>query len=61
MTKVQENNSKNGVLYQLGINKFSDWTDEEYSKLLGTRVSLEDQSHIKVLDTSNLPASVDWR
>jgi len=34
-TKI--NNARNDVTYKLALNKFSDWTKEEYRRLLGYR------------------------
>jgi len=49
--------------FTLGHNHMSTWTHHEYKKMLGVRGSVGkmEQKAAKVLDTVNLPASVDWR
>ena len=32
--KIDARNSQNGLTYRLGVNKFADWTKEEYRTLL---------------------------
>jgi hypothetical protein len=48
--------------FTVGHNKFSTYTDFEYKKLLGFKMPAD---HVmktpKVLNTTDLPASVDWR
>ena len=46
--------------FTVGHNQFSTWTKDEYKKLLGAKVDLE-QSNTEVLSTANLASSVDWR
>lgn len=49
--------------FRLGLNEFSDWTDEEFSTMLGSTDDEpeEYQQHIKILEENGLPDSVDWR
>jgi C1A family cysteine protease len=54
------NNARNDVDYTLGINKFADWTEAEYKKLLGYKKQARGVENIKILDESNA-GSVDWR
>lgn len=35
MAKVAQYNSQNGNSFRLGVNKFTDYTKEEYKRLLG--------------------------
>ena len=48
---------------QVGINKFADYTQSEWKRLLGYRA--QDKKRLvkaaKVLDTENLADSLDWR
>jgi cathepsin L len=66
LMKVHEHNSKTeGSSYRMGINKFSDWTEEEKKAILG----FKSHSSIKEgrfgsfieFNTTNLNATVDWR
>jgi C1A family cysteine protease len=45
--------------YTLGINKFSDYTWEEYNKMLGFKKSLHRDS-VKNYPPIDLPTEVDW-
>lgn len=49
--------------YRLGLNEFSDWSDEEFATMLGSANDEpeEYQKKVVVLNADNLPASVDWR
>jgi len=58
---INETNAKE-TAFQLGHNKFSTWTQEEYQRILGFRwPSVKDIPAVKLLDTHNLQDSVDWR
>lgn len=37
LAEYTEINSRNDVTYTVGVNKFADWTPEEYNRLLGFR------------------------
>ncbi|TNV77233.1 hypothetical protein FGO68_gene7536 [Halteria grandinella] len=56
-------NSREGITHKLGLNKFADWTDEEYKSLLKNKPEpvqriITQHSHYKV---GELPQKVDWR
>ena len=47
--------------YHVGENKFSDWTKEEFKRLLGyRRVDLNDNAEL-ITEEVGIPDSVDWR
>ena len=60
---IQENNSSLNSTHIAGHNKFSDYTEDEFKKMLNGRKSQTLPGHIevKVPDVSDVPASVDWR
>jgi len=63
LAHIEEHNSKNGETHTLGLNHMSDWTEEEYKKLLGYKESIrteEKVSNAELLDTSNLADDVNW-
>lgn len=48
------------------MNKFADWTREEYRNILGYKniggmLKQAKDGVVKVLPTDNLPVSIDWR
>ena len=60
---IAEANSENGS-FTLGHNQFSDWTQDEYKKLLGfkkTNHLVKASRNATILKTEDTPASVDWR
>ncbi len=62
LKKVEEHNAK-GLSWTLAINKFADWTDEEYNQLLGLKRMKNANSAlptIKLPKAENL-AAIDWR
>lgn len=46
--------------FELGINQFSDYTEDEWKKMMGY-IEYEHTTEATVFDTEDLPASVDWR
>ena len=63
LAKIIEHNSENGQTSSVGINQFTDMTDEEFKKMNGFRPELKKKSDqdIELLDISNLPKEVNWK
>ena len=63
LAAVIEHNSKNDVTYQLGINQFADYTEDEYKKLLGFRPAQQRRvrQEIEINDLADDEQFVDWR
>ncbi|TNV77305.1 hypothetical protein FGO68_gene2761 [Halteria grandinella] len=60
--QIMEVNSANGNEFHLAVNKFADWTPEEYRRLLGLKKRREQLGNgAKELPTDKLPEKVDWR
>lgn len=62
LAHIEEHNSK-GETHTLGINHMSDWSTEEYNKLLGYKPELRkglNRPEPELLDTSNLKADINW-
>lgn len=59
---IQEHNSQNAD-YQLGLNEFSDWTPQEYKRLLGgvPEISSGENDVYAHLDYSAINGPIDWR
>ena len=56
---IEEHNAT--ATFQVGHNKFSDWTEAEYKRLLGYKKSFEDPAETVVFDTTNaVPNAVNW-
>ena len=53
-------NNQNGHGSTVGYNQFSDWTKEEYKKLLGYKPEEEIIMDSEKLDDSNLADTVNW-
>ena len=63
MAVINAHNSKNGETFSLAANKFTDYTPQQYRRLLGYK-SKKNQNGLKKYATFNLtdlPTSVDWR
>ena len=62
MAKVAQYNGQNGNTFRLGINKFTDYTPEEYKVLLGYKPQSKPMTlEASYLSEENTPASIDWR
>lgn len=60
---IAEINAENGS-FTVGHNKFSDWTDDEYKRLLGFKGKQSpfvEATQATLLSTEDIPASIDWR
>ena len=57
---IQKINSDADNTFRVGHNKFSTWTDAEYRRLLGAKVSSQELEAVE-LDETGIPTSVDWR
>jgi C1A family cysteine protease len=60
---IAEANAENGS-FTLGHNQFSDWTQDEYKRLLGfkkTNHLVKASRNATILETEGAPVSVDWR
>lgn len=59
----EEDFMKEDHIHELHLNKFADWTDEEYQAMLGFRPNLDEPEVPKVidlLDVNDLPESINW-
>lgn len=73
LREVLEHNAKPNQLYKKGINKFADWTKEEFKKLNGAKIMELDSVkrelqakpyhsfHVKAARSSPFPLNFDWR
>lgn len=62
MAKLAQHNSANGNTYVLGVNKFTDYTPEEYRRLLGYKKSAASLALQETYLTDvTAPESIDWR
>jgi len=59
--KIAIENAKNGSTSKVGINKFSDWTHEEYKRLLGFKPQPYVKPNFVYLPQRNLKDAIDWR
>lgn len=49
------------TMHELALNHFADWTDEEYTAMLGFRPNLDmPQTNVSVLEVQDLPESLNW-
>ena len=63
LQQIEEHNAK-GLSWTLGVNQFSDWTDEEYGRLLGLKGRQGQNSALPVLNLQpkkGADKSIDWR
>ena len=48
-------------MHEIELNKFADWSDQEYEALLGFKFDAsKEQKNVAVLDFGDLPAEVNW-
>jgi C1A family cysteine protease len=59
MAQIRVANSQNDNTFVLSANKFTDYTPEEYRRLLGYQPNYV-SGEVRELDTVNIPASVNW-
>ena len=51
-----------GATFTLGENKFTDWTPQEFKRLLGyKKIEVEETEVLESVEAVEAPASVDWR
>ena len=59
---IHKSNAINGRTYTLGINKFTDMTNEEFRKSLGRKVSsFREAANFTYLNELGIPDKWDWR
>merc|ERR1711934_74104 len=58
--KMDEHNARKDRMSEVGHNQFSDWTHEEYKKLLGYK-HVERTEEPELLPTDDLDTEMDWR
>ena len=59
---ISMSNQQNDVTYQLGLNHFADWTQQEYKSLLGFKAQKNGVESIEFIEESVEGAkTVDWR
>ena len=58
---VEENLNKDNT-FTLGINKFADWTPDEFKRILSPIKAQQSNSTTSLVNFSvSIPASIDWR
>lgn len=62
LKKIDEHNAK-GLSWTLGVNEYTDWTNEEYSRLLGLKNFRNQNSALPVAQLPHVAADkdIDWR
>jgi len=64
LAKIAEHESNDAHKSTVSVNHMSDWTEEEYKRLLGYKPELRtnvSNAEPELLDTSNLEKTMDWR
>jgi KDEL-tailed cysteine endopeptidase len=62
LAKIEAENLKSENTFTVGINKFADWTKEEYRRLLGYKSMRAIAKNTAALPVNvSIPSSVDWR
>lgn len=57
---IEDHNSQNGNTHTLALNNMSDWTADEYKKVLGYKAHLKEANEAPVLSTYGLEDSLNW-
>jgi len=60
LSKIRQENSKNGNTFTLAINKFADWTPQEFKRMLSLKKTTPGQP-LEFNENVSIPNSVDWR
>ena len=63
LAKIQVENSNNENTFTVGINKFADWSKQEYKRLLGYKTvkgGVKSYAELNANVTA-IPSSIDWR
>lgn len=61
LAKFEEWNNQEGQTSYVGVNDFSDRTEDEMKKMIGGLKVQQKTGNYTVLDTTNLADSIDWR
>jgi C1A family cysteine protease len=63
LAKIQVENTNVENTFTVGINKFADWSKQEYKRLLGYKPSKTGglKTYAEVNANVSIPASIDWR
>ncbi len=59
LKKIESENSNPENTYKVGINKFADWTVEEYRSILTYHSNSFSHDYLEINET--IPSSIDWR
>jgi C1A family cysteine protease len=60
LAKISEENSKNDNTFRVELNKFADWTPEEFKRILSYKPMYRSARQTS-FEPSEIPTSVDWR
>ena len=60
LAKIAEENSKNDNTFRVGVNKFADWTPEEFKRILSYKPMYK-TARQTTFEPVAIPTSVDWR
>merc|ERR1712159_744615 len=61
LAAIAEHNADPEMGHSIGLNEFSDWTHEEYKKMLGYQYDPNRVLDTEELNTEDLADSIDWR
>ena len=60
LAKLSEENSKNDNTFRVAVNKFADWTPEEFKRILSYKPMYQN-ARPTTYEAVSIPDSVDWR